>query len=54
MKKVLKSKTKYGCLVELVEASGFLGGVSYQLEVDGFYKGSWSNLTEASRAYESY
>ncbi|HEL9636487.1 TPA: hypothetical protein ACGO2A_000907 [Streptococcus suis] len=35
MSTVIESKTKYGKYIVLKEESGFLGGISYVLYVDG-------------------
>ena len=53
-KNILKSKMAHGCLVELVQGSGFLGGISYQLVVDGTIKEQSIDLTYMSNRFEKY
>jgi hypothetical protein len=44
----------HGCLVELVQGSGFLGGISYQLVANGSIKDQSSDLTYMSNLFEKY
>ncbi|MGT2714905.1 hypothetical protein [Streptococcus pluranimalium] len=50
----LKSKVVRGELIEVVESSGFLGGITYELHVDGRIKESSSDLNYILSEYDRY
>ena len=53
MRTVLKVKSAYGQLVELVEYNGLLG-LSYALEVDGSIKKQSTDLKFVSQEFDKY
>lgn len=50
----IDSKVVRGDYVELVESSGFLGGIEYQLIVDGRVKEQSKDLDYIRRSFDNY